>query len=542
MRHYNKVIIKALFNISIFLILFLICSNKSYAWEAHLNENNEIEIYTVDKAKSGKTYYYTTGITITRCSYNPTSKSIHSSANTFSYSLDNEEELLKDGVYYNTWKIPLEEVVSVASSLDGGWGEEITKAINGTGPAVYIKLDCIMYINVDNKGILGPYINAPGVFGGDGNLKSGINQIGSEIGNYDWQNKSGIYTHYNHYLLIGQGQIEEPEEYPDELVTTDYTMDHYANIDANQPAFAMSNYSSEFDLSEGIPSSEYIENAFLADSWLANTNVYSRIVSKEYTYSITYIWLEDEGTDITDPNNPDSTIHIPDYVLKSKAVDIPIGSAYVAFQYLTDTNVYDFTNADISNGAYDGDHVYYDDDNEIDVSCISTSEYKEISGEGDALATEEPDWLANTDNHVEFPTSINYRQYRRVNSESEIEDAVLEDRDAIRKLISENTRTRNDKLVIEGYTFMDNSWTVGCNFFDNEPSSYKDCTESSAWVYDYLQQTDTRPLHAYDPEDVTGTKSVQIPATVDNGYYYTNMKVYYQRLINYTKSVLNFES
>ena len=44
---------------------------KTYAWEAHLDENGDIEIYTVDKKRTTNIWYYTEGVTITRCKYNP---------------------------------------------------------------------------------------------------------------------------------------------------------------------------------------------------------------------------------------------------------------------------------------------------------------------------------------------------------------------------------------------------------------------------------------------------------------------------------------
>ena len=89
---------------------------------------------------------------------------------------------------------------------------------------------------------------------------------------------------------------------------------------------------------------------------------------------------------------------------------------------------------------------------------------------------------------------------------------------------------------------MNNDWVSGCNFFDGEPSTYTQCTQSAAWVHDYLQQSGTKPLHAFDPADVTGTDRVQIPPTVDNGQYPTSMKVYYQRLITYSKAATTFSA
>lgn len=522
---------------------------KTYAWEAHLNEDGNIEIYTVDKKRTTHRWYYTEGVTITRCKYDPTSKEIHESNTYFPHQLANPVEILQGTTYYNTFTISIDDIISGARAKDPAWAKEIDSAIEGTGPAVYIKLDCMMYIVDDDLGWReGPFVNVPGIGEKGGNYDVGVSLDGkSSIADYGFNVSNGLRTHYNHYLLIGNGQVEEPKEYPDEFVTDDYTMDHYAGIDANQPAFAMSNYSSEFNLHDGIPSSEFIDNAFLADSWYGNTKVYARMLSKPYTHTITYRWQIDNGywdpVDTDGDGVDDDQQWVNDIDTYSESRLLNIGTAYAAFQYLADTHVYDFTNADIANGAYPGDHIYYDDDHEVPMTCVSTSEYKDVAAHG-TLATEEPDWLADTEVHATMGTFTykNAHDFGLVSAKPNIDAQAAKDILAIRDIISRNTRTRNDKLVIDGHTFMNNDWVSGCNFFDGEPSTYTQCTQSAAWVHDYLQQSGTKPLHAFDPADVTGTDRVQIPPTVDNGQYPTSMKVYYQRLITYSKAATTFSA
>lgn len=521
---------------------------KAYAWEAHLNENGDIEIYTVDKKRSTARWYFTESVTLTRCAYNPTTKNIHSSNEYVGAPLGNLEEELVGKTYYNTWTITIDQIIESTSERDPAWGKEIQDAVDGVGPAVYVKLDCVMYaVDDDLMQVWGPFYNVPGWGGSNGEQQVGVLEDGTSMAALGFNVANGLKTHFNHYLLIGNGQVEEPKEYPDQLVTDDYTMDHYAGIDANQPAFAMSNYSSEFNLHDGIPSSEFIDNAFLADSWYGNTKVYARMLSKPYTHTITYRWQIDNGywdpVDTDGDGVDDDQQWVNDIDTYSESRLLNIGTAYAAFQYLADTHVYDFTNADIANGAYPGDHIYYDDDHEVPMTCISTSEYKDVAAHG-TLATEEPDWLADTDVHATMGTFTykNAHDFGLVSAKPNIDAQVAKDILAIRDIISRNTRTRNDKLVIDGHTFMNNDWVSGCNFFDGEPSTYTQCTQSAAWVHDYLQQSGTKPLHAFDPADVTGTDHVQIPPTVDNGQYPTSMKVYYQRLITYSKAATTFSA
>lgn len=553
MKSLTKNIAKIGLFISLFISIFLSSTITSYCWEAHLNENGDIEIYTVDKKKTSNIWYYTEGVTITRCAYNPTTKQIHSSQEYFLDYLSNPLTEINNLTEYNVWTIPIEEVINAAGSIDASWAKEIQDAVDGTGPAVYIKLDCIMYTVDSNRNVVtGPYVNAPGAYGGNGELETGIRADGTPIKTaYGWANPNGLKTHFNHYLLIGKEAEIEPVILDDEFVVYDYTMDHYANIDANQPAYATSNYSSEFDLSQGIPSSEYIDNTFLADSWYGNTNVYARTVEQPYTHAITYVWEENNRYYAQYDSNNDHIIDdtdawdwFDDWNTYSETHKIPIGNGYVAFQFLADTKIYDFTNADIGNGAYDGDHIYYDDENEVPMSCVGTSEYKDVGTAQGTLMTAEPDWNANTDDHVSFG-EINYPVVRFLGAQSgrpNLAAEVIKDRDAIREQISNGTTTRNDKLQIDGHLFMNNDWVTGCNFFDGAPGTYKACTKSSGWIHDYCLQSNTRPLHEFDPTDVMGNVSVQIPPTVDNGYYWTSMKVYYQRLIMYSKTLSSFES
>ncbi len=523
-------------------------SIKAYEWEAHLNENGDIEIYTVDKKRSTARWYFTESVTLTRCAYNPTTKSIHSSNEYVGAPLGNIKEELVGKTFYNTWTITIDQIIKSTLQRDPAWGKEIQGAIDGTGPAVYVKLDCVMYAVDDNlMQVWGPFCNVPGWGDSNGEQQVGVLEDGTSMAKLGFNITNGLKTHFKHYLLIGNGQIEEPKEYPDELVADDYTMDHYAGIDVNQPAFAMRNYSSEFNLHDGIPSSEFIDNAFIADSWYGNTKVYARMVSKPYTHSITYRWQINNGywdwKDTDGDQIDDTQTWVDDIDTYSESRLLNIGTAYAAFQYLTDTHIYDFTNADIANGAYPGDHIYYDDSHEVPMTCIATSEYMDIAAHG-TLVTEEPDWLADTKTHATMGT-FTYKtayDFGLVSEKPDIDAQAAKDILAIRDIISRNTKTRNDKLAIDGHTFMNNDWVSGCNFFDEEPSSYKQCTQSAAWVHDYLLQSGTKPLHAFDPADVTGTENVQIPPTADNGQYPTSMKVYYQRLITYSKTATTFSA
>ncbi len=537
---------------------------KVYAWNPQLDEDNNIVFVTSDKKRSSDIYYKTVGVTVTRCAINSSgsaSKEIHESKKWFSGKLDNLKSIYdeKTGKYHDTWIMKLDDIIERAAKEDPEWSTEIKKANDGTGPAVYIKIDCVMVtLYGDTDYFEGPYRNVPGYGGGDGKAAVGIDEYGNSMAKI-FNINNGLKSHFNRYLLIGKNKEEAPKPLPDEFVVHDYTMDNYAHIDANLPSFAMGNYSKIFDLSEGIPSSEYIDNDFFADSWFANTNVYARTVGKKYDFIMTYhydvitserVWddlnedgIEDEG-EVSWQENKKSVSE--DHIL-------PIGSAYVAFQYLADTHVYDFTNADIGNDAYDGDHIFYDDDEEVTMECISTNEYTDIAKK-DHLYVTEPEWCAETSDHVTMPdvSDIDYPHIRELGSFTpetlpNISELIIEDTEAVKKEIFGKCKSKNDKLVIDHKIFMRNDEITGCDFFGDaegkpkEPSSYKDCPSSSAVKRNYLVDG-KRPMHETDPRDVNANDHVQIPHTVDNGYYCTDITVYYQRLVTYSKTLRKFEA
>lgn len=531
-----------------FMTVFLLAIN-SYdvkaAWDAHLSESGDVEIYTVDKKKTSRIWYKTVGIDVTRCVY-PAQKEIHPSGEYVELNMGNPVSDVGTAIVSNTFTIPMEELISKAG---GEWAEEIRKAIDGTGPAVYIKLDCQMYTVDETKNpadIRGPYRNIPPITGGK--ASSGmLNGVMIEDA-YGWANKAGLRTHYNHYLLIGQGADIPDVSYDDELVCFDHTADNYkggkkeaSGPDEVHPTFATGNWSDIYDIAKGIPTTETIKNRMLADEWYGYTWVWARCVQKKYEHKIDYWWEEGEYDDAAEDGGI-SIVH--------EIVDLPIGYATVCYQYLDRPHFYDFTHFDVWNDAYAGDHIVYEDgiNHEVDMQCISTHDYVDVTTPPETKWAEmdpDIDWSGNNEKHLEggkFPPKPSYRQSRKLGSRAELEAAIIEDTKALQKLISDRVKTRNDYLYIgDGhYVYMNNDWVTGCDFFDYAGKiPYRECKKSSAYVKDYLPGHDVgaKPLFDTDPRDVEMEGSSDIPYDVANGLYFTETTVYYQRLITRTKGV-----
>jgi len=536
-------------------MFFLADTTTAYAWEAHLNENGDIEIYTSDKKKTSNIWYRSIGLTITRCQYDPTTKEIHEEKNYIRCFFDGEAFIgsttESHGQQFNTFCIPMSTVIARAG---GEWAKEIQDAIDGVGPAVYLKLDCMMVTYQGTKIDLdGPYTNYPGDGHAEGVCDVGKNSSGIRIDDrYPWANKSGLKTHFNHYLLIGNGVIAEPTDAGDDfLVMHDYTVDHLKHgtlasikdagelgieIDENVPTFVTGNTAEPYgyNLSQGIPTTESLRNRTTVDTWFGDTKVYARTVSKEYEWEITYFWLEDFG------HEDIHGVYVEDWDYVAETHEIPIGFANVAFEYLADVHMYDLTNAGAHNGAYPGAIIGYDDEEEIPMICISTEEYKDIgTNVGDVMTPEEPNWVADSEKHVEMPETISYLHAREIGSRDELASAIIEDRDIIRDMISSRCHTKNDHLTVDNMLFMNDEDVTGCNFFDYalESAEYEACDKSSAVVCEYPAEELLQDTEIRDSDFTEGKETdVEVPSGVDNGLYHTWLEVMFQRLIPYFKT------
>ncbi len=255
--------LKTLYNIKkIFILLtisvlaVILCSEKTRC-NQYIDDDGYVCIETTDKKRTSNIWYHTEGFSISRCVYNPCAKQLHSGNATEHIWEDDlsasATEVTIGGIAYNTFRVHINDLLAGASAE---WREEVQKALDGTGPAVYIRYDALMYVYHGETKIPHAFINSPPV---DGRNPSELQ--GAE----SWANPSGIATHYNRYLLIGgQKKPEIPEIVEDEPIS----------LDEKSPLeFWTGNFSDEWDLYNesdpysGIPSGESVTNKAKASRW-----------------------------------------------------------------------------------------------------------------------------------------------------------------------------------------------------------------------------------------------------------------------------------
>ena len=254
-----------------------LCTEKAKC-NLYIDDDGYVCIETVDKRMDPKSiaFYRTEGFHISRCVYNPCAKQLHSNASV-DYLVANAADMLahtstmdSGGTQYNIFRCHINDLLCGASSE---WREEVQKALDGTGPAVYIRYDAIMYIYMKNSSglfdkINHPHYNSPPV---DGRNPHELQyETPSKLG-FGWANPAGIATHYNRYLLIGKSKAPE-------LGIITAIDDEPISCEKSPLQFWTGNFSSRWNLNggsnTGIPSGESIDyNRAKATRWYGEAEV-----------------------------------------------------------------------------------------------------------------------------------------------------------------------------------------------------------------------------------------------------------------------------
>lgn len=538
-----------------FVGFFLISSQKVYAatvegapFDVYIDENNNVCIYTIDKLKDSSIYYVTQGFSISKCAYDPTKRELSGDNEYRIMWLDEMQVETKNigGVQENLFMLTVDQLISLTG---GKWGEQIKKAIDGTGPAVYVKFDCIMNVFYGEAWKSGPYTNFPHECT---NEKAGLKNPAEIIAAEPWANPKGLKWHYNRYLLIGGADKTKPQQITGEA-------DKYIMTDFNEQEYWTGNWSDLFDIGKaacvgtgdgGIPSSEDLNNRVKAVEWYGTTDVYIRVATNDYPTVVTYnyeIEKEDEDDDKEEgggEGGEDKDDEDSGTTTESGSIDVTYGTlndyggklgemtANVAFSYLANMAIYDYANISVSNLAFPAS-VFYDSKVDVPVEAITTKEYRPVHEEGYDVAPDKIDWYADSDKHLTIAPAIEPFEVDLGTFDSE--DAVKEKireiyPDQLKELqdtISNATVTRNDRFFVDGTIYMDERDVIGCNFFYTSgvselKESWERCTKSSACVYKYgkngLLSSANRK---YEEDEELG---LTIPGNTENGEYPTGVQ------------------
>lgn len=579
----HKYIYKFLITAALCFFIGVLCTENTKC-NCYIDDDGYVCIEMKDHRRTSNIFYRTFEFDISRCVYDPCAKQLHSGSATefirvsMNELYNNVIHNSSGGTEYNTWRIHINDILSAGSSE---WQEEVRKALDGTGPAVYIRYDSVMY-TCTYRGeqlvpLTGPHENCP--------PKDGTNP--SEIQRAQaWGPASikDLEQHYNRYLLIGKSK-EVPAIPPMEV-------DEYISAERSPIEFWTGNYSDTWNLYQsgnpysGIPSGEYVSrNEAKASRWWGETEVYARTKTTRdyanigYQYKILYAWMEAIYEEQVVGHKPDGTeirdrVHVRDEE-RNKTIVIDSGNYYtnkyepsdktimvpaVSYEYLYNASFYQLEEMDVYNNAFES-YLFYPGA-EVPMTCYSTNAYENVAT---GSRIEPANWNPDNEKHITWakrPSDVDMYLFggeklwagdpRIGQANDEAEKQFKRDRARIMDEIFSGTQTKNDSLVVDGVPYLVGEGapgyapSIGVNWLtiDMEGLSEKEilhtyCTESSAMKNPFVVGSISGANIGLVEDSAS---DIFIPEETDNGKYPTAMKVCYSRKIKNDSQVVRFSA
>lgn len=446
----------------------------------YLDDDGNFVFLSYDKKKTSTTSYKTVGFTISRCIQVDKEEYVPEEYVVVPLSTTNTPvEVVSETNSHicNKWTIRAEYVMQLISAAYPDWAETINEE-----DGYYLKFDAVMVVvrNGHPSGMLasnGAYMGA--VY--DKHTKDALKNAAA------WADTGKIDTHFDKYFFVGE-MVDE-----DIIEGTDAPQEDFVErIGKDEPYYRTWNESpgNQFDLSQGIPTSEDVKNGFEVDSWFGTFDVGKHTEKKSYTFTfcITYdTWYYPGDTDGDG---------IDDDPIQTQASEDYTYTVYrdASYFYIMNMAVYDFKDAYIKNSVYPGDTIVYtggEDTVDFDVT---------VNG------VENPDivdtWVPDNNVHIEWAEAEEYT--------STITASTLEDGKTAARLAAENAvdqaTVHNDRIIINGVEYMSDEAAKG-----NAPLTYS-VIEDEEYGLEEFEET------------------VTIPSNVANGIYPTEMQVRFVRM------------
>ncbi len=456
-----------------------------------MGADGNIYFQTYDLMGKTSISYKTIGFRVTRCALGTKNPIVNEYVE---ICLDNyEDDSETAGTYVTTvFSISAEDIMARISAVNPEWYADIT-----SGENCYLKFDAIM-ITISNGIWSGavldnsPYVtrilnsasNKPAVY--DIDSKDALKTA------YSWRDPASIDSHFNKYLLFSGPGI------------TSHVNHNTGKLEAHVKT---GNYSTEFSLSDGIPTSETVINEIEADKWFGNAVFTQQEVTKKktYYYELNYqIWDSTAGTWVEDETETDGGHMSGDYVDKKENYSVSVDYT-IKYWYLGNLNVYTLDEIDVFNSTYGNDQILvYNGYDSVPITYV-------INGIGNPSRI--TDWSPIESQHVDWDEASNESAASpmSITASTLAECKKIADNDA-NSDTKVDIRARNDTLSIDGNLYMNGEW-ISLN-------------SSNDWKT--LDPT-------YFPSDgnytkITGSKSIEIPSYVENNVYYTQLKYIYRRI------------
>ena len=486
-------------------------------------ENNVYIFESTDIRKTSNTFYRTVGFTISRCNYNE--KTYYQDIENGGYinpqatdsvtislsTLDNRGEPLEgvqhqeiingDGTITTRWLISKEYVMTKIDEVSAQWYDEVNNGYLDN--AIYIRFDAIIVLFVNGKQT-GDLISGEcdGLCYGNQNKVglSTVSEMRSRMASLGFsaatRNKC-INTHYDQFFLLNNDN-EEKELEPDDDVVLAPESEFVETIGKTQPDYYTWNSSTKFDIAKGIPSSEKVTNHVLVDEFYGTVDIGKRTVPKQWKMTGTIRYKVKTGYNRTTRSST--------YGWRSTSVSYTV-SRYAYYYYIQQMALYDYTRADVKNGAYPSGIISYVGD------ATKVPIHTSVNGVSDPTTVNS--WYPDDEQHVTWNVySTNLGTVSSWSSKSSVKK--LFDQKAESSIPKTGYATvQNDLVDINNIKYMN----------DEKIQAPAISAYSRIGAGDYTQNSITLPTHK---EEVT------IPYETNNGPYETTLDVYYTKKAEYT--------
>lgn len=488
-----------------------------FAWRG---DDGNIYLRTEDHKRTSDICYRTLGWTITRCELG-TTNTIDDQYITVRFNGATQVPI-GGGFTTSAFSVSEAEFLSKIAAVAPDWLADIQ-----SGKTCYVMFDAIMItwdysldetaqpsgimVSDNNKDYLTNDDNPiPGVY--DKDTKDDL-----KYKTYGWAYPENIETHFNIPLLYNGGEDEEPVRSDEFVQTTGKSL----------PDYYTWNTSSQFDLSQGIPSGEDITNGVGADKWYGNFSIGSHTAERVYHLTYDFVYYTVEYITTTEyETNPDGSYKLDangKKIVKGQKIETVQTTHHLpkvfsltrtaSYYYLLGINLYELTGASVYNSTYPLDRINYNwglGEIDVDVEKDNVMNPREVT-----------DWTSKENLHVKFPddyTDVIVMECgmgygAAIGLMNLVEQAIYDDQITSADYIKA-VESKNDLVRINGITYMDNEWV-----------SHANDTTINRIPYKILPTGKDDSVYAFTEKSTT----VKIPETVANGSYITDMELTYKK-------------
>lgn len=430
---------------------------------------------TIDKEKTSDVFYRTQGFTFADA-YKDTSGTITETGGgkEFRWALDDPRNdcvvrELGNGIIETTWTIPYGSIMEQIKTTSPEWYNRI---MNPNGE-VYLKMDALIAVfDMDKYGDNIP----PGWSGGfnpaldmyEGDLWDKYNYEELKY-LYGWDS-SYFDNHYDQALVIAAGVADgsltledlinmgidpdtakdmldklkppgEEGEKPEDLA------DFKKFIGKDTPDYVTYNYSTtgQFDLGDGIPTSESVTNGYNADEWYGWSFVYRRKpVTRRWNFSGSLTWKEGTGKTYEDKFGNEKELMVTVQVPYQYTVE-----RTVRYWYVGGAGFYTLDHVQTENEVFEDHQPYtYLRQDTTSVTCtVNGSDMKSVTSETKYT------WMPDDDYHIDFPKGVDLLINAQGSSKA---DAVMQFEETAEKRVTPSGEivVRNDDLGVNSQEYM----------------------------------------------------------------------------------------